>query len=188
MTVRMWHEISAAEQKELWQRWRGGESVTQIARHLGRPDGSLRALIRRHGGFAPSPRQRAQQQLSLVEREEISRGVCAGMKARQIARSLGRSPSTICRELARNGGPDSYRAARADRAAWDRARRPKPCVLARRTGLAVRVAQKLRLNWSPQQISQWLEIEFAGDETMRVSPETIYRSLFIQARGVLKSS
>jgi IS30 family transposase len=124
--------------------------------------------------------------LSLGEREEISRGVCVSLSIREIARRLGRWPSTVSRELKRHGGCCHYRAALADRQAWDRARRPKPCLLARRRRLRELVAQKLALQWSPPQIAGWLEEQFPADHSMRVSHETIYRSLFIQARGVLK--
>jgi len=186
MTKRVWQEVSASERARLWQRWKAGDSVTAIARDLGRSRASLNGVIRRHSGFAPAVRQRARRHLTLSEREEISRELCAGTALRQIAQRLKRSPSTICRELARNGGCQTYRATRADQRAWDRAQRPKPCVLASGTRLATRVAEKLQLQWSPQQISGWLEIEYPADDTMRVSPETIYRSLFIQARGALK--
>jgi IS30 family transposase len=124
--------------------------------------------------------------LTLSEREEISRALALGHSLRSIAAQVGRSPSTISREIKRNGGYDDYRAAQADQAAWDRAHRPKPCKLAGNRLLSRKVAEKLRLLWSPEQIAGWLKVEFPGEEHNQVSHETIYRSLFIQARGVLK--
>jgi IS30 family transposase len=143
-------------------------------------------VIAKSGGFAPTQRHRRAEHLRLEEREEISRGLCAGESIRQLARRLERSPSTICREISRNGGPAHYRAARADQAALARARRPKTCRLAANPRLCEAVAAQLAEDLSPEQISGWLKMEFEDDESMRISPETIYRSLFIQARGVLK--
>ena len=159
--------------------------------------GRARALERRNksgvyrvlalnGGIAPEPRRRASVALRLEEREEISRGIAAGRSMRRIAQGLRRSPSTVSREIRRNGGCSAYRAGEADRRAWERAVRPKRCRLARHAGLRWRVAQKLALQWSPEQISGWLKRQFAADQGVRVSHETIYRSLFIQTRGVLK--
>ena len=139
-----------------------------------------------NGGIAPAPRQRAPVALRLEEREEISRGVAAGRSIRRIAQDLGRAPSTISREIRRNGGCSAYRASEADTRAWERALRPKPCRLARHAGLRWRVAQKLALQWSPEQISGWLKRQFPADQSMQISHEAIYRSLFIQTRGVLK--
>jgi transposase, IS30 family len=139
-----------------------------------------------NGGIAPLPRRRARRALRLAEREEISRGIAAGQSIRQIAQGLGRSPSTVSREIRRNGGCRAYRASGADRRAWERALRPKPCRLARNAELRWRVAQKLSLQWSPKQVSGWLKQQLPADPGMQVSHETIYRSLFIQTRGVLK--
>jgi len=138
------------------------------------------------GGIRPPDRRRAAGALSLGEREEISRGLSTRCSLRQIARSLGRSPSTISREVLRNGGADRYRATRSDQAAWDRARRPKHCKLACRPALARTVSAKLRRNWSPEQIAGWLKRTWPGEPHNQLSHETIYRSLFIQTRGVLK--
>ena len=139
-----------------------------------------------NGGIAPAPRRRALVALRLDEREEISRGIAAGQSMRQIAQSLRRSPSTVSREIRRNGGCSAYRASEAEMRAWERALRPKPCRLARHPQLRWRVAQKLALQWSPEQVSGWLKRQFPADQGMQVSHETIYRSLFIQTRGVLK--
>ena len=139
-----------------------------------------------HGGIAPALRRRALAALRFEEREEISRGIAVGRSIRQIAQGLGRAPSTVSREIRRNGGSQAYRANRADRRAWERALRPKPCRLALHSELRWRVAQKLALQWSPQQISGWLKQEFPTDQDMQISHEAIYRSLFIQTRGVLK--
>lgn len=177
---------SAAERKELWERWRRGESVSEIARALQRNHGTIHATLRKRGGIAPPERHRSRLALTLSEREEISRGIAAGEPARRIAARLGRSPSTVTREIARHDGRSRYRAAEADRRAWDNARRPQTCKLARDPALAQLVAAKLREDWSPEQIAGWLKVEFPGDQTMRVSHETIYLTLFIQARGALK--
>jgi IS30 family transposase len=177
---------SAEERRELWERWRRGESVAGIGRALGRERSTVHRTIREYGGIAPSERRRSRLALSLQEREEISRGAAVGESARGIAARLGRSPSTVTRELGRHGGRSSYRAAEADRRAWDRGRRPQRCKLARQPLLAGIVAAKLREDWSPEQISGWLRLEFPSDETMRVSHETIYLTLFVQARGALK--
>jgi IS30 family transposase len=178
--------LTAEQKAEIWQRWKGGQSLKEIAQALDRQAPNILWMVERCGGFKPPTRRRALRSLSLAEREEISRGVAAGWGLRQIAQAVGRSPSTISREIQRNGGRRRYRAAGADRCAWDRARRPKACLLAGNTQLREAVAAKLAQEWSPQQISGWLERQYPDDETMRVSHETIYRSLFIQARGVLK--
>jgi IS30 family transposase len=177
---------SAGERRELWERWKAGESVGEIARALDRKPGTVSRTIRERGGVAPPERRRSRFALTLREREEISRGVAAGDSARRIAVRLGRSPSTITRELNRHGGRVGYRAAEADRRAWERARRPQRCKLAGNRSLAGLVAAKLREDWSPEQIAGWLSREFPDDETMRVSHETIYLTLFVQARGALK--
>ncbi len=177
-----------AEQKaELWERWRNGLSVAAISRVLDRRNktGVLR-IVTLHGGIVPAPRRRAVAALRFEEREEISRGIAVGRSLRQIARSLGRAPSTMSREVRRNGGSQAYRANRADKGAWERALRPKPCRLALNRELRWRVAQKLVLQWSPEQISGWLKREFSTDQDMQISHEAIYRSLFVQTRGVLK--
>lgn len=178
--------LSAAERSELWQRWRQGQSLCAIGRALDRFPTTLNREVRSTGGFTPPPRKRNSRHLSLAEREEISRGLSAGCTTTQIAVHLGRSTSTISREVARNGGASTYRATVADSRAWARAKRPKPCKLATYGPLRRTVASKLLLDWSPEQISGWLEETFPADERMQVSHETIYRSLFIQARGVLK--
>ena len=179
-------KYSAQERRELWERWKRGESVSAIGRALERAPATIHWTIRQHGGIAPRERRRSRFALPLAEREEISRGVAAGDSARRIAAHLGRAPSTITRELQRHGGRRGYRASEADRRAWKRARRPQPCKLARQPALSAIVAAKLGEDWSPQQIAGWLKREFPGDETMRVSHETIYLTLFIQARGALK--
>jgi len=178
--------LSSSERSELWQRWRHGQSLSEIARALERGPTTVRKVVASTGGFTRPPRLRSPRVLSLVEREEISRGISAGSTATQIAGQLDRAPSTVCREISRNGGRGSYRAAVADSEAWQRACRPKPCKLAAVGCLRRAVAEKLRLDWSPEQISGWLGQAFPDDARMHVSHETIYRSLFIQARGVLK--
>jgi len=178
--------LSAAQKRELWQRWKAGQSLTEIGRALGKHSSSTHFVVSAKGGFVPPARRRRASALTLFEREEISRGLAQGGSLRTIASSLGRAPSTISREVGRCGGPGGYRAAPADERAWDRARRPQLCLLARNARLRRIVARKLAREWSPEQISGWLAVAFPGDNAMRVSAETIYRSLFIQARGVLK--
>ena len=175
------------DQKALmWDRWQKGESLGSIARLFERYHSSIERIIAEHGGIRPPKRRRSSSALTLAEREEISRGVVAGHSNQSIAASLGRAPSTISRELNRNGGRDCYRASQADQAAWDRAHRPKICKLVENRALARIVARKLQLEWSPQQIAGWLKRTYSDDENLQVSHETIYRSLFIQARGALK--
>jgi IS30 family transposase len=178
--------FTAKQKAELWERWKNGQSVLAISRALERRNKSgVQRIVAVHGGIAPVPRRRAVAALRLEEREEISRGVAAGRSVRLIARGLRRSPSTISREIRRNGGSQAYRVSRADRRAWHRALRPKPCRLALHGELRWRVAQKLALQWSPAQISGWLKQQFPTDRDMRISHEAIYRSLFVQTRGVL---
>jgi len=175
-----------AQKALMWDRWQKGESLNAIARLFGRHHPSIRGVLAQSGGIRPAPRRRSCRALTLAEREEISRSVVAGHTIRSMAVSLGRAPSTISREIGRNGGRQGYRASEADQAAWDRARRPKSCRLVENRALARIVAEKLQLEWSPEQIAGWLKRRFPHDEHYQVSPETIYRSLFIQARGALK--
>lgn len=178
--------LSAAQKADLWQRWKQGQSLSEIGRALGKHAGSIYGVVSSNGGYIPAVRRRSQWALTLAEREEISRGVATKRSIRQIAAQLGRAPSTVSREITRHGGAYTYRAAEADAQASQRARRPKLCRLARHLMLQRVVARKLTLDWSPEQIAGWLKREFPDQDTMRVSHETIYRSLFIQARGVLK--
>ena len=186
MVYRTRIKYTAAQKAEMWDRWQRGESMNAIGRVFDRHSTSIFGLLAPSGGIRPSPRQRSRLALTVAEREEISRGLASDLSLRTIAARLGRSPSTISRELNRNGGNISYRATQADQAAWDRARRPKRCKLACHRTLSRTVAAKLRLQWSPQQIAGWLKREYPEDESHQVSHETIYRSLFIQARGALK--
>ncbi|NTV87048.1 MAG: IS30 family transposase [Burkholderiaceae bacterium] len=170
----------------MWERWQKGDSLHEIARLFDRHHPSIQGILAETGGIRPAQRCRSRLALTLAEREEISRAMVAGHSIRSIATSLGRSPSTISREIKRNGGHEFYRASQADRAAWDRARRPKICKLAENRTLAHIVAGRLQLQWSPEQIAGWLKRTYPDDECYQVSHETIYRSLFIQARGALK--
>lgn len=175
------------EQKSvMWERWQKGDSLHAIAQLFDRGHSSIARILSETGGIRPPKRIRSRIALTLSEREEISRGIASHESLRSIADRLGRSPSTISREINRNGGDDNYRAAQADQAAWDRACRPKLCKLACNRPLSRTVATKLRLKWSPEQIAGWLKSKYPGDECNQVSHETIYRSLFVQARGVLK--
>ena len=178
--------LSNERRESLWSAWKSGHRTKQIAHSLSMSRKTVRAVVYLHGGCAPAAARRAARVLSLAERESISRGIAAGESMRTIARGLKRSASTVSREIARHGGRSAYRASRADRQAWRRAARPKRCLLGLNRRLCEAVRSKLMLEWSPQQISGWLKIRYADDQSMRVSHETIYRSLFIQARGVLK--
>jgi IS30 family transposase len=182
--VRDWRTV--AEEQEIWRRWKEGQASSEIGRALRKSKQTVNEVVVERGGLAPPPRRRRAASLRLSEREEISRGMAAGKSMRQIAGELGRAPSTVSRELARNTRQRGYRAHIAESNAWQRARRPKICLLARHQRLREVVIEKLRHNWSPEQISGYLAREFADDKSMRVSHETIYRTLYIQARGVLK--
>ena len=186
MVYRTRRKYSDSDKAVLWDMWQQGESLKAIGRVFDRPSGTIYGLLAPSGGIRPPPRQRSRLALSLSEREEISRGIAAHLSVRSIATQLERSPSTISREINRNGGYDKYRATDADQAAWSRARRPKPCKLACNRSLNQIVEAKLQLQWSPEQIAGWLKSEYPEDECNQVSHETIYRSLFVQARGVLK--
>jgi IS30 family transposase len=175
-----------AQKAEMWKRWQRGETFHSIARLFDRYHTSVRGIIAATGGIRPPERRRSRLALTLAEREEISRGIARDLSLRAIAARLGRAPSTISREVNRNGGTQHYRANRADHAAWDRAHRPKPCKLVINRALARLVAKKLRRLWSPEQIAGWLKCTYPNDESSQVSHETIYKSLFIQARGALK--
>ena len=170
----------------MWERWQKGESLQQIAQLFDRNHSSVQRILAERGGIRPAPRCRAKVALTLAEREEISRAMVAGHSMRSVATRLGRAPSTISREVNRNGGRGWYRASGADKAAWDHARRPKTCKLAENRRLANIVAGKLQGQWAPQQIAGWLKRAYPEDENYHVSHETIYRSLYIQARGALK--
>jgi len=178
--------FSAKQRADIWDRWQRGESMSSIGRLFERESSSIYPLLQLSGGIRPPTRKRSRFALSLSEREEISRGVASNQSIRGIALQIKRSPSTISRELHRNGGYNGYRASLADQAAWNRAHRPKRCKLARHRSLAKVVANKLQQQWSPQQIAGWLQRQYPYKEHERVSHETIYRSLYIQARGVLK--
>ena len=170
--------LSSEQVAELWRRRRAGETITAISRAFGRPPDVVRDLVAASSGFPPRLRPRSARVLSLVEREEISRGLAESRSIRSIARDLRRAPSTISREVGRHGGPARYRAIRADARAWQRARRPKPCKLARSPLLRALIAAKLVEDWSPEQISGWLaRTPPSGQHALHVSSETIYRSL-----------
>ncbi len=178
--------FSEAEKAEVWDRWQAGEPMRSIARGLGRGSASVRTLIESSGGVRPVGPRRSVRQLSVAEREEISRGLSTGESLRSIAGRLGRAPSTVCREVARNGGRHRYRAHRADREALGRALRPKACKLATNLSLRLVVENLLAGWWSPQQIAGWLRETHPSDPEMWVSHETIYLSLFVQGRGALR--
>ena len=178
--------ITDSEMSLIWDRWQKGESLNAIARDLSRYHLAVQGALARTGGVRPAPRRCSRLSLSLAEREEISRGIAAGHSIRTMASQLGRSPSTVSREIQRNGGRRRYRANKADEAAWDRAHCTKICKLAENPALARIVAEKLQLEWSPDQIAGWLKSTYPDDEHYQVSHETIYKTLFIQARGALK--
>src|ERR1700674_1004286 len=178
--------LSAMQRIDMWSRWKAGQSLHQIGRAFGKSHVSIQFMLSQRGGIVPVARRRSQLTLTLAEREDISRGIACGWSIRDIAKHLERAASTVSREVARHGGRPEYRATEADQQAWESALRPKRCLLAIHVKLQKIVASKLVLDWSPEQVSGWLKIRYPDDESMRVSHETIYRSLFIQARGVLK--
>lgn len=178
--------FTAARGAELWRRYKAGESILAIERALGGSTSAIHRALQLTGGIAPAERCRSSRVLSLVEREEISRGIAAGSTIRGIARGLGRAVSTVSQEVSRHGGRERYRAAEADLEAWESARRPKRCLLARNRPLQRIVAIKLKQDWAPQQIAGWLKAEYPENPERWVSHETIYRSLFVQARGALR--
>ena len=182
---RRW-KLSSAQRADMWNRWKAGQSLNAIGRALGKDQHVIHFLLTRHGGIVPRVRRRSRRVLTLAEREDISRGIAGGCSLRVIAQRLSRASSTVSREVGRHGGRPLYRASEADRQAWQWALRPKACLLAIHGKLQKIVASKLILDWSPEQISGWLKNEYPDDESMRVSHETIYRSLFIQARGALR--
>ncbi len=177
---------SDSQKALIWERWKQGWTLNEIGRLFERPHTSIQQIFARTGGIQPRARSRSSTALSLAEREEISRALVAGESIRSTAVRLGRAPSTISREIKRNGGVEAYRASQAEDAAWDRGRRPKRCKLRENRLLARLVAEKLRMLWSPEQIAGWLKHTYPCDESLHVSHETIYQSLFIQARGALK--
>jgi IS30 family transposase len=186
MTQRRRVRLSATQRTDMWSRWKEGQSLHEIGRVFGKDHVSIQFMLSQRGGIVPAARRRSLLTLTLVEREDISRGIASGSSIRNIARGLQRAVSTVSREVARHGGRPRYRASDADQQAWESALRPKACLLAIHIKLQEIVASKLVLDWSPQQISGWLKNQYPEDGSMRVSHETIYRSLFIQARGVLK--
>ena len=187
---RKYHRLgfTAVQSAELWERWKKGDGLKAIGRVLGKRTSSIFNHLRPSGGIKPQPRRRSRLALTLAEREEISRGLVAGRSLRSMAMALRRAPSTISREINRNGGAGCYRAATADKRAWKQTLRPKLCKLATHAQLRQAVAAKLALEWSPEQIAGWLKLVSPKTEARQVSHETIYRSLYVQARGVLKRS
>ena len=186
MTRRKRSRLSAAQKTEIWKRWKAGQSLHEIGRAFDKPHTTIHQFLLPSGGIRPAARRRSRLALTLAEREDISRGIASGSSIREIARGMDRAASTVSREVRHHGGRPAYRAHDADCQAWVSALRPKRCLLAMNRKLRDTVASKLILEWSPEQISGWLKTEYPKDERMRVSHETIYRSLFIQARGVLK--
>jgi IS30 family transposase len=186
MSKRVLRRFTRTERAQLWERWHRGETLGEIARTLGRHATVIQSFFAKRGGLEPRKRTRREGALTTEEREEISRGLATGRSCRFIAAELDRSPSTVSREVARNGGRLAYRAAQADARAWKTAQRPKPCKLSTHSKLCRLVADKLRRRWSPRQISGWLAVRFSTSSELYVSHETIYRTLFIQARGALK--
>ncbi len=181
-----WSRATPTQRADIWNRWKAGQTLHEIGRAFGKPHSSIRCLLLPRGGIPRAARRRSRLALTLAEREDISRGVASGSSLREIARRLDRAASTLSREVTRHGGRPAYRAHEADDQAWESALRPKKCLLTLHPRLREVVASKLILDWSPEQISGWLKTPYPDDGSMRVSHETIYRSLFIQARGVLK--
>ena len=184
--TRGYRRLSLADEDEIWTRLRTGHAAKPTARALGLPTGTVRAYLVRCGGIRPDPWRRSPGRLSLADREEISRGLAAGSSLRSIAARLGRAPSTVSREVIAHGGRHRYRAAPADQQGWMRARRPQVCKLASHAALGAIVGERLKQQWSPQQIAGWLKTTYPDDPEMQVSHETIYRTLFVQSRGALR--
>jgi len=180
--------MSASDKAAIWDRWSRGESLSEIGRGVDRVPAAVFHVVRARGGIPPPPRWRSSRALTVSEREEISRGLATGVSFRQLAGQLGRPTSTVSREVGRHGGRRGYRAAVADAATWDRALRPQRCRLAQHPALRAHVAEKLAADWSPQQIAGGLKRTHPQDPDMQVSHETIYLSLFVQSRGVLKKA
>lgn len=178
--------LTPEKKKELWRRWKNGESLSDIGRAIECHAGSVHCVLSAHGGIAPTQRRRSKWSLTHSEREDISRGLACGLSLRNISDRLDRAPSTISREIERNGGAHAYRAEKADHSAWERSRRPKKCALALNFRLRKIVAKKLQLDWAPQQIAGWLKLQFPDEPALHISHETIYKTLFVQARGALK--
>src|SRR5215831_14818586 len=186
MSQGKWSRLSSIQRADIWTRWRAGQTLHDIGRAYGKPHPTIRKVLLPRGGIPPVTRCRSRIALTLAEREDISRGIASSSSIREIASCLHRAASTVSREVARHGGRPAYRAHDADQQAWNAALRPKRCLLAVNRELRNVVASKLILDWSPEQISGWLKTRYPNNESMHVSHETIYRSLFIQARGVLK--
>jgi len=186
MVYRKRIKYTTGQKAEMWDRWQKGDSLASIARLFDRGHSTVQGILQQTGGIRPAQRTRSRLALTLGEREEVSRGIVVGQSIRSIAITLGRAPSTVSREINRNGGRQYYRASSADQAAWDRTRRPKICKLAQNRALSRIVARKIKRRWSPEQIAGWLKRSYPDDENHQVSHETIYRTLFIQARGALK--
>jgi len=186
MTQGKWSRLSPTQRADIWKRWKAGQTLHEIGRTYGKPHPTIRKVLLPRGGIPPVARRRSWLALTLAEREDILRGIASGWSFREIAKHLDRAVSTVSREVTRHSGRCGYRAHAADQQAWDSALRPKSCLLAVNRRLRDIVASKLILDWSPEQISGWLKTHYPKNESMRVSHETIYRSLFIQARGVLK--
>lgn len=184
--ARRYKRLSQRDVDVLWSRWQRGDTAVEISAALGCHKGTVSWHVDRTGGLVPPLRRRSTRSLSLTEREEISRGLATQEGIRGVARRLGRAPSTISREIRRHGGAPGYRASAADTVAWERARRPKGCRLARERRLRQLVERQLRADWSPQQIAVWLRRTFPEEPAMQISHETIYRALYVQARGALK--
>ena len=183
---RHYRRLTAGDRAVLWTRWQRGETLLAISEALGTFKSNVWSEVHRRGGLVPAPRHRAPRVLQSAEREEISRGLAAGESLRRIAHRVGRAPSTISREIRRHGGARRYRASAADAAAWAHARRPKRCRLVQDRQLCQLVASGLRRDWSPEQIARWLRVSFPDEPARYVSPETIYRTLYVQARGALQ--
>jgi IS30 family transposase len=186
MKLRNYFGFSIDQQAEIWLKWKQGNSLSDIGRVLRKNPGSVHHLVAFHGGISPPFRKRSENRLTITEREEISRGLAASKSIRQIAYYLQRAPSTVSREIFRHGGKNNYRANDAEQKAWDNASRPKEYYLNQHPVLKNIVKEKLAIKWSPEQISGWLKLTYPKDRNMQISHETIYKSLFIQSRGLLK--
>ena len=174
------------QKNAIWSLWSQGKSLSEIGRQINKHAGSIFCFLQKYGGIKPVKPARSRRAVTLFEREEISRGLSANLSIRMIAKNLNRPPSTISREINRNGGIIKYRAICADKQTWIRAKRPKECKLQVNTKLNNIIADKLSNKWSPEQISGYLKRTYPNDTAMYISHESIYKTLFIQSRGSLK--
>jgi hypothetical protein len=174
------HRLTEQEKNLIWRSWRDGHTFEAIGGKIGKTAACVFFYLQRYGCIMPLRRKRRPDALTLRASEEIAKGLAAKLSLREIARRLSRSPSTVSRELQRNSWRRSYDPHRGEKASRQRACRPKPCKLTQNPRLRAAVANGLFADWSPEQISGWLSRAYPKCDEMRVSPETIYKRLYIR--------